>query len=389
MKRLALLSLLPQLPLLVLGLGACSDDDDQNNNTPTDLTVVTYNGGLARGFVPYADDRAPLVSQAVADLEADVVCVQEIWLPEHVAQLSADATDTFPNQIFLEPFPDPNPGLPSCDASEVAPLLACFEEHCATASADELVSCVLDHCITEFNALSGECQSCLGANIGSTVEEMMAICAEGSYAYAYGGSFGIGLLTKESIVAQDQIVMESSLNRRGVIYAQLDTPVFGTVHVFCTHLTAVFSDIPYPHEEGSWTEEQAAQITAMRAWVDQKAGTSSKVILLGDFNCGPGGQGFVPEIEANYDALQVGYTNVYPGMTGATCSFCDSNPLNGGIDHGESVLIDHVLLRGFAADAAAELIFTEDITLTVDASTFQTKLSDHYGVRAVLTPQAD
>ncbi|MDX9999792.1 MAG: hypothetical protein RBU30_00710 [Polyangia bacterium] len=374
----------------LLAFAACSDDDDnQNNNSPTELRVVTYNGGLARGFVAWADERAPLVTQAVANLEADVVCVQEIWLPEHVTQLSADATEPFPNQIYLEPYPDPNPGEPACDATEVEPLLDCFDEHCANATADEIVSCVLDYCRTEFNALSGVCQSCLAANIGSTVPEMMAACAEGTEAYAYGGSFGIGLLTNQTIAARDHIVMESSLNRRGVIYAQLETPLFGTVHVFCTHLTAVFGDIPFPHEEGSWTEEQAAQVTEMRAWVDQKAGTSGKVILLGDFNCGPGGQGFVPEIEANYDALSAGYTNVYFGMSGATCTFCDENPLNGGIDHGESVLIDHVLLRGFAANSIAERILTEDISFTVDASNIQTKLSDHYGVRAILRPLAD
>lgn len=386
------------LPILVLGLAAvgCSDDDDtntnQNNNNvapPPELRVATYNGGLARGFVDYADLRAPLVSDAVANLEADVICVQEFWQPEHVTMLSTDATDVLPNQIFLEPMPDLNPGDPACDASELAPLATCAQDHCAGVPADQIADCILGQCGAQYLALSGTCQACLGAHIGEEFDAVITACTTGSEAYAYGGSFGIGLLTNQTIADQDHIVMDSSLNRRGVIYAQLETTDFGTVHVFCTHLTAVFSDIPYPQPTGTWAEEQAAQIDTMRAWIDEKAGAGGQVILLGDFNTGPAGTGYVAEVVDNYNALVDGFTSVYAGMTDATCTFCDTNTLNGGIDHDSSVLIDHVFLRGMSVDASAERIFTELVQITPDATPVDTNLSDHYGVRALLTLPAE
>ena len=57
----------------------------------------------------------------------------------------------------------------------------------------------------------------------------------------------------------------STFNRRAVLHAELDTAALGTVHVFCTHLTAIFSSIPWPKPEGSWQEEQLAQINGAEA----------------------------------------------------------------------------------------------------------------------------
>ena len=65
----------PTLVFLVLS-SACT--------TSPSAVVVTYNVGLARGFVDYADQRAEPVAAAVAALDADVVCLQEVWLREEV-----------------------------------------------------------------------------------------------------------------------------------------------------------------------------------------------------------------------------------------------------------------------------------------------------------------
>lgn len=386
MRKISLFATL----ILALGVVGCSDDDDEggNNNNiqvPAELQVVTYNAGLARGFVDYADQRAPLTSQAVASLGADVVCVQEYWPPEYVAMLSADATDSLPNQIFLEDMPDTDVSEPACDASDLSPLKECVEANCSDVIPDEMVTCVLGRCYSEFTAQSDECQTCLGANVGGDILEVFEICTGGSATYAYGGAFGIGILTNQTMVDHDHVVLDSTLNRRAVLHAELQTEGFGTVHVFCTHLTAVFTNVPYPREGGSWAEEQAVQIQRMREWIDEKAGAASQVVLLGDFNCGPGGTGYVAEVEDNYNLLADGFTNIYPGMESPQCTFCDLNPLNGGLDHGESVLIDHVLIRGLAVNATAELILDQDVQVTPDATPITTKLSDHYGVAATLT----
>ncbi len=171
-----------------------------------------------------------------------------------------------------------------------------------------------------------------------------------------------------------------------MLYAELETEALGTVHVFCTHLTAIFSAIPWPKPEGSWQQEQLTQINGMRDYIDEKAGAGDTIILLGDFNNGPGGSTWVADYEFNYDRLSDGYTNPYIESIGADCTFCDLNPLNGGMDHDESVVIDHILFRNFAGTTEAARILDGPLTITVDGTPIETAYSDHYGVQVTFTP---
>lgn len=380
--------------VVALGVG-CSDDDDNGNNNnapPPDLTAVTYNGGLARGFVDYADERAQDVSDAIAGLDADVVCVQEIWQPEHVDMLAAAAGTTLPNQIFLDPMPEVNPEV-ACpaDATEVMALESCARTNCGTVPSEELDNCVLSSCIVEFGGVTPACSACMASNIGgdATIDTVFDACTQPSQIYAYGGTFGIGILTNETITTSDSSVFASTFNRRAVIHAELETEALGTVHVYCTHLTAIFSTIPWPKPTGSWAEEQLLQITEMRNYIDQTAGTESTVIIMGDFNTGPGpGDGWVADHPANYDALAEGYTVPFVDSPNASCTFCDMNPLNGGIDHDESVLIDHILFRNFTGTTDATRVLDGPLTITTgDGTDVETTYSDHYGVQVTFTPE--
>jgi len=390
MKR----SLFVLAAVVALGTG-CSDDDgdDGNNNNdnvaPPDLTAVTYNGGLARGFVDYADERAQDVSDVIAGLDVDVVCVQEIWQPEHVDMLAAAAQTTLPNQIFLDPMPEVNPEVAcSADATEVQALEACARTNCDTVPSEELDNCVLTACIVEFGMVTPACSACMASNIGedATIDSIFDACTQPSQVYAYGGAFGIGILTRESITTSDSSVFASTFNRRAVIHAEMETEALGTVHVFCTHLTAIFSSIPWPKPTGSWQEEQLLQITEMRDYIDEKAGTEGTVILMGDFNTGPGGSGWVAEYETNYNALAEGFSSAFVDSPGAACTYCDLNPLNGGVDHDASVLIDHILYRNFTGTTDATRILESPLTVTVDGTPVHTAYSDHYGVEATFTP---
>ncbi|MEM6954419.1 MAG: endonuclease/exonuclease/phosphatase family protein, partial [Myxococcota bacterium] len=53
---------------------ACGSDSD-----PVELRVETYNLGLAGAFVPNEAVRRAPVIEAVANLDADIVCLQEVW----------------------------------------------------------------------------------------------------------------------------------------------------------------------------------------------------------------------------------------------------------------------------------------------------------------------
>lgn len=207
--------------------------------------------------------------------------------------------------------------------------------------------------------------------------------------YAYGGTFGVGILTDQEIVDDDSLVMDSSLNRRAVIYAELETEQIGTVHVFATHLSAIFADIPYPDGGGpeAWAAEQAAQIETMHGFIDEKVDDDSPVLLMGDFNTGPAGDNYGAEFVENYDALVAGrdYDNAYTDDPAATCTFCSSNTLIGG-EGDDGITIDHILVSGFDGTVETERIFDETVSVTVEGEDLAMNLSDHYGLLATLTP---
>jgi endonuclease/exonuclease/phosphatase family metal-dependent hydrolase len=370
------------LPLLCLVL-ACNGDDEST----TTFTAATYNGGLAVGFVKAAHARAPLVADAVRALEADVVCVQEFWQPEHVDLLDAPGS-AFANSVFLDPDPG-TIGPAACTDADLMDLQTCAETNgCPMVCEDELVNCVLDNCLAEFTAVPAGCNACLQANVGKSYEDVIASCKSQSTEYAFGGAFGIGLLSRHAFVQQDTLVFESTTNRRAVIYGQIATDI-GTVHAFCTHLTAVFASIPFPDPMGSWEAEQAAQIDRMLAYVDEKTGGSGLVVLMGDMNTGPAGDTHVAEVEQNYQKfLAAGFANPYIATPGHPCTFCADNPIVAeGSDDSASVVIDHVLLRGQDPSAQASGVRILDQGITVDNCNMQiaTAYSDHYGVSVTLT----
>lgn len=350
------------------------------------LTVATYNAGFAVGFVPYAEERVGVTTAAAGVLPVDVLCGQEFWAVEH-RQALYDAAGALPHTFDLPA--DPGECEPACTAEETDPLQACMDENCPDVPPAQVISCGTNMCGDEVNGLSAECLMCVSGAIGTaTVEEIVAACgpeATTASCYAYGGSFGITLLSRYEMAERDSIVFESSLNRRGVLYAKLAGTPVGDVHVFCTHLSAIFSDIPHPNndEGGSWEAEQRAQIDRMRQWAQEKAG-DGQIILLGDFNTGPEVPGVAEaEYPANYEALAAGYDAPFVTSENAACTFCDTNLLvsDENLDHDSSVLIDHVLLKGFEGiTTTAERVLDGTVEIQADGMSVETSYSDHYGV---------
>lgn len=384
--------------VLVLALAACGGDDDttapasttaaepsSTTTAPsttlapaTELEVVTFNAGLARGFVDLAEERVTLVADALASLDADIVALQEVWDPADVDAVIAATEADFPEHRFLEPAPE-SAGEPACTAAELDPLETCARSACGGLPADQLAGCVLSSCGAEFGACSGVCQTCLGANIGGTLDEVVGTCKATAERYAYGGSFGIGLLSRHPISSTEEVVLESSLNRRAILYAVVDVDALGPVHVFATHLSAVFDDIPYPGE-GTWEAEQRAQIERLLALVEERVPPGEPVVVLGDLNTGPALPGLAAEAPENFALLTAsGLEAPYLESARPECTFCADNPLVGGADDDESVVIDHVLVAGLAGSATDRAL---DDPVTI--GTTESRLSDHYGVAVTL-----
>lgn len=369
---------------------------------PRTLSVASFNVGLARGFVPLAEERLAPAAAAIAALDADVICLQEVWEPGDVAAVTEAARARYPHSYSAPA----DPGVcGACGVEESATLEACVRERCAE-HLDDPVGCALDACEAEVNGVSESCLVCLSANIGGSLDELLLACAgETAACFAYGGSYGTLLLSKRPLEATTLTTWPSSINRRGVLAATIAAdpavdPVDATsARVYCTHLSAIFDDIPFPGEgpdgdsPAAWAAEQRAQIDALRQQIDAEV-DGGAVLVLGDFNTGPAvaANGVAAEYPENYEALAAGFQVPFVDAPGI-CTYCsDENPLiGGGVQGGNGgVLIDHVLLRGLpaAATVRAQRVLDETITVQTAEGDQATRVSDHYGIQVEVRVEA-
>lgn len=369
----------------VLALAACGDDGGSSK-----VSIVTYNIGLATGFVDYAPQRTPIVVDLVANLDADVVCLQEVWTQEDIDLVIDGAKDAFPHShyVFLE---DTTLGPPACTATESDPLEACVDEKCPDTPASEIAGCALANCNPEFSALSPGCVECIVANIGKEVDEILSICQTSSQKYAYGGHSGLILLSKHPLTQLSHETLSSTNVQRAVLGARVDLPVLGDTAVVCTHLAADLTGagVPYNGPHDSWAGENTVQAEAALDFADTLGAGAKYRVLFGDMNSGPAiGDAVVAEIPgASYqtflDAGYVDFPTAGEGDAATACTYCDANSL---VKSGGNVQIDRIVLSDLPAKASAkvDLVGTQTVTIQSGGSDVTTHPSDHFGVRLVL-----
>jgi endonuclease/exonuclease/phosphatase family metal-dependent hydrolase len=365
---------IPSVLSVALLLGACSG--------PAPLSVVTYNAGLAVGFVPGAEERSAGTSAAVAALAADVVCVQEYWDAAHVATLEQAAAQAFPYRHFPAPSQEIGPD-PGCTAQDIEPLITCMADECGDACMDDLPGCLLDSCGLQFLGLEADCMRCVQANVGSTPEEIEATCTTEATEYAYGGSFGTGILSAHPIVEADEVVFESTTNRRSLLHAVVDAPI-GQLDVYCTHLTAVFSVVPYPREDGSWADEQLLQAQRLVQYVDAE-GATGRAVVLGDMNAGPAVGTNDSEQLPTWETLLEGMEAPYIDQD-ERCTFCPENDISSVDSDARGKVIDHVLLSGFDGETSADRVLDAALDIESCGEPIPGAHSDHYGVVVTIEP---
>jgi len=350
-------------------------------------SLVTYNMGLARGFVSYADERVDAAAAAVAELDADAVCLQEIWLrqdtefnwqTDYIDAVLAATGDVYPHSYWQR---SQNEGqATSCTPEEAAGLEACALEHCGDVGVGELADCALEHCGDLFDAASTGCQSCIAANIGNPIEVIMEMCVGGSGSAAYDGHNGLLLLTKTEPIETNHVQFTSALTTRSALHARVKLPGLGESDVFCTHLASDLSSIlAYPGTDfDSYEAEQAYQVEALISFADEKS-TSDHTIVMGDMNTGP------DELPDNYQLfVDAGYSNFYVDAWGSDlCTYCDANTLNGGEGEGGET-IDHILFQGPAEPLMAARLFQATRSIETSEGSMDSNLSDHYGVQLIL-----
>ena len=350
----------------------------------SDLSLSTFNAAIGVGLAPYADQRLPAIEGALASLDADVVCLQELWEAADIERVTEALRGEFPHSHrSVRSSAETAAG---CTDSEATLLLTCLEENCANVETAGLPLCAIRNCADDFTLVSMGCQECVIANqSASDVGSLIANCAtDDGEAARYENQTGLLLLSKLPLSGLDFLELESTLGDRGVLAARVQTSLVGSVDVYCTHLAASLNEVPYMGPYGSWQGERVVQISHFLEWVDATRAPGGAAVLLGDMNCGPEtarARSASPDAFARF--VDAGFEDPYAELDGR-CTFCSSNPLNGfATDVDQGALIDHVLLSGFEAfeSRTASRIFDDPIEISADGLAVTTARSDHYGVQ--------
>lgn len=393
------------------GGGGGSDDDGDNEPPPstdvdpppptTDpvpppagsstLRVTTYNAGLLPNFVPLADERVIPVAEAVAALDTDVLCLQEVWRPEDVADVTEALGATFPS-IFVAPSRQKlAASAPVCAASDLEGVGSCIVNQCVLAGIG-ILDCLVGSCHDELELLANsnpECAEAITAQVGRPADDIFAIQdilfndEERAGLFSFEGSPGIILAAKLPLNGIEVLDFfdASTTSRRVAVFATVTKN--GVNHrVACTHLQSNLDGlIPYTGQFGNWEGEQRFQASTMINFATRISGNDPQY-LAGDFNCstGNGATGVVGEFPGNCRLFtDAGYEDV--AADSLSCTFCSSNTLNQAnqsIIESRDVLIDHVFTRNtpYTGIAANRLL-----TQTVQIQRQQQNLSDHFAVR--------
>ncbi|HPM78555.1 MAG TPA: endonuclease/exonuclease/phosphatase family protein [bacterium] len=357
-----------------------TDDDDDTTPTSTTMSFATYNTGLAYGFVPLAEERLPELYEAVPELDVDALCLQEVWYEDDRDGMVAALAETLPyiyKHNSIEDFAN-QPPESEARCGNLDNLISCAETNCDVNEVEGLLDCVIDNCLLPLIMTGFDCIECLASQIDQPFDDMVDYCTNPNPPpLSYTGSNGLILASNLELTDTEMLQLDFFLTVRVALHAKVQTET-GPLHLYCTHLTAAISILPYNGDYPSYEAEQAAQIAALLNWVEETS-EGEPAVLMGDFNNGPGVGGDPDEFPANYAALTgAGMTDPYAVQHPDLCTYCSENPLND--EDTNDAIIDHLFFRGFGTpDFVAERIFTEPITLTVDEEQVESRLSDHYG----------
>jgi endonuclease/exonuclease/phosphatase family metal-dependent hydrolase len=376
---------LPPICSIALLLLHCGGDSEGEEPPVVELSLVSFNAALGVGLAPYPEQRLDAIEADLPGLDADVICLQEIWLPENIDRLVASLSSEYPyNHRSVRAS---GGGSAACTEQEAGSLSSCLADNCAAVEPDGLPLCAIANCAAAFTEVSVACQQCIAANQSADdVENLTTICASADAgAASYSDQTGLLLLSRLPLERPSYVAFESSLGDRGLLSARLHTDFMGDVDVHCTHLAASLGEVPYTGPYGSWQGERLRQIDQMLERVEQvgaDGNAEGAAILLGDMNCGPG---TASARAASPDAFErlasAGFVAPYPDLDGR-CTFCENNPLNGLVtDPEEGALIDHVLVSTDSPTFTARRVFDDVIPIDVDGAAVDTAHSDHYGVQ--------
>jgi len=353
-----------------------------------ELTVETWNVGLAYGFVENAEGRKAPILEALAGSESDLICLQEVWEPEDKADIAQAVSGDYGYAFYTEVEQTKADRSPACRIRDLfgeGRFVSCMTGSCGGLDGDALTDCIVNECgpiLEELKADKPDCATSLMAQVGKPAPKALWTVIRPirkAGIYAYNGSDGLMMLSREPLLDSGTLDFSdiATLNRRRALYGTVDVGGEPT-RVYCTHLSANLDEAaPYPGPFDSWSAENRAQTERLLAHAGDFEGAAA---LTGDFNCSFDGELYDAEAEASCAlVVETGYADP-ASEDGSGCTYCDANSLTAG-DGGDR-LLDHIFVRGLAGDDGA--VGRDELVTLADG--VESNLSDHYGYALRLSP---
>jgi endonuclease/exonuclease/phosphatase family metal-dependent hydrolase len=415
---------------LVLGCG-----ESTTTREPEEVTVDAFNVALAGAFIPYEAERREPIADAIAAHDADILCLQEVWIQADKEFIRDRAAAAFPHSVFFEnnldtPVDDPTDQqgqIPPAPTTVPCPdeifggdeltieaqmdiAIDCVRDNCSTISDSDMgrtisAACASSNCsIAVAPLLFGtdpqhqRCYACVIPQLPTaTFAEMRASCPTVvNQDLAFGGQNGVMILSRHPLKNAENWVIPGTWNRRSILKATVELPNGAELDTYCNHLTPIFSvppnsinTFPYTGQYGEgfkgpegWQAEQELQAQKLINYV---ASTSNNLpaVILGDFNAGLAfpGDDIVGEGEETFNVLGAAYTPAYTTDYTPLCTFCSTNPVT---DTESSVWIDHIFLYNLTQSSVTSTARIFDEAVVPVEGDMLVPLSDHFGMRSVI-----
>jgi endonuclease/exonuclease/phosphatase family metal-dependent hydrolase len=403
-------------------LGGCSSSSGDDG-----VAIDTFNVALAGAFIPLEAERRPFIVDAIANSNADILCLQEVWDQSDKVAIRDAAAAAYPHSAFFEdnldtPIEDDTnqegevPPLPETAPCAGEPLTTqlnagvdCLEANCSTPDGRTTsAECAEDQCLVEvLNLITApppqRCYACLVTQLPTELlSDIRSRCPTVvNQDLAFQGQNGVMILSRHPLKNAEELVVPGTWNRRTILSATAELPNGAELDVYCNHLTPIFvstaivNTFPYTGQYGdgttnpsAWQAEQELQAEKLINYVNETSG-SRPAVILGDLNTGRAypAQDIVAEGEETLDLLEAAFTPAYTAayLEAPLCTFCSTNPVTNPTDDPDerSVWIDHIQLHNLASDSVLSTarIFDEDVVPVGDE---MVPLSDHFGMRSVI-----
>jgi hypothetical protein len=361
--------------------------------TPATILIDTFDVRLYGLQAPYGSIRAPLIAQALAARQTDVICVGEVDYETDKANIVAMAANgNFPYAYWvttnLQSVPSDSKGWYGTTPPLVTTAICAAEEDagtlqalgtcatkCSSGSNDDpdagitSIACLENDCVNQAVGFVKDpaCLDCVAYYMvdGYSIDLMEKECGTDSHVpygqYSWLGQNGSLLLSRYPFAKTDAgaddteyFLFPGSSYRRIILRARLQLDSVNQMDVYCAQFVspdtgneinqyAGFYATPdaglYPTEltaDNGWRDEDNLQARDTIEWIKSQS-TTRPAIVAGIWSSSPG---YAPDggaaiLEPHDPEVFAQFTNAgfvvaHPANYTPDCSSCNTNPYNAG-----------------------------------------------------------